>query len=315
MLRVSRTLAERVGELALTLMLLSGAGFMMRSFMALYRLDPGVETEGLVTMQIYLPLTKYPEMEPRRVVYTDLLDRLGTAPEVASSTLATAWPLDGGGLSGVELGGRIAEEGVERPEVTTVTVSEDYFDVMRIELLQGRNFNREDGLPGSQVAVVNQRFVDLHMRDGDPRGRTVRVTYEGASVSEAEWLTVVRVAPTIRHRVVQQREPDPVVYLPLRLNPSRGIRLAVRSRGDVAGVSALVRETLQLVEPDVPIFNIMTMDQQLAEERWPFRVFGILIHRLRGHRTDPVGGGALLNHRPLGGSARAGIRHPRLAWG
>lgn len=266
-----------VGELVLTLILLSGAGFMMRSFMNLYTLDTGVDTEGVVTMQIYLPLTKYPELEPRRVVYRDFLDRLDALPEVASSTVTTALPMGGGGLSGVEVDGRVTEPGVEPQTVTTLAASEEYFDVMGLELLQGRAFGREDGRPGSEVAIVNQRFVDLHLAGGEPLGRQVRVGFEGSPLPEAPWLTVVGVAPTVRQRALEEREPDPVVYLPLTLNPSRGTFVAVRARGGgAATVSGPVRESMGLVDPDLPLSDLMTLDQRLAQQRWPFRVFGTL---------------------------------------
>jgi putative ABC transport system permease protein len=84
----------------------------------------------------------------------------------------------------------------------------------------------------------------------------------------------VGIAPTIRQRSVQERDPDPVVYLPYRADPQRGMVLIVRTNVGPAGVTASVRDAMRLVEPDLPLFNIQTMDQGLAQQRWPFRVFG-----------------------------------------
>jgi len=250
---------------------------MMRSFMNLYTLDTGVDAEGVVTMQIYLPLTQYPELEPRRVVYRDFLDRLDALPEVESSTVVTALPVRGGGGSGLEIDGRVTEPGVTPPSVTTVSVSEEYFDVMGLDLLQGRPFDREDGGPGSEVAIVNQRFVDLHLDGGEALGRQIRVGYEGSPLDSASWMRVVGVAPTVRQRNIQEPEPDPVVYLPLFLAPARSTFVAVRPRGgDPASVSGPVRESMGRVDPDLPLSDIMTLEQRLAQERWPFRVFGTL---------------------------------------
>ena len=264
-----------VGEMALTIVLLSGAAFMMRSFMNLYTLDLGIDTGGLVTMQIYLPLTKYPEPGPRRDLYRDFLDRLDGVPDIRSSTVANASPLSGGGAAGLEVDGQAAEPGETRPTVSSVVASENYFATLGIELIQGRPFTREDGLPGSEVAIVNQRFADLYLGGGDPLGRSIRLV-DDPNAPEPPWLTVVGVTPTIRQRNIEDREPDPVVYTPLAFNPVRGTILIVRARGDQAAATSAVRETMRAVEPDIPLYDIMTLDQRIAQERWPFRVFGTM---------------------------------------
>jgi predicted permease len=249
---------------------------MMRSLMAVYRMDPGVETEGVMTMITYLPQRPYQQMAARRVLYADMLDRLAADPRTANSALTNALPLLGGGGSGVEVDGRAAAEADDRPQVTTVIASDRYFDVLGIELLAGRSFTREDGLPGAYNAIVNQRFVDQHLGGGDPLGRTVRVGYEGSPVEKAEWLTVVGVAPTIRQRSMQEPEADAVVYLPLNLAPPRTIRLAARSSVDLAQVAEGAREAFQMADPDLPVAEVATMNQELAQQRWPFVVFGTL---------------------------------------
>jgi predicted permease len=266
-----------MGEVALTLVLLSGAGFMMRSFVNLYRLDPGVDTEGLVTMQIYLPLTKYPRPDQQTALYDELVDRMrGVSAVGGRVALANAMPLGGGGLGGLELDGRAAEAGEARPNVTSLTVSEDYFDVLRLPLRQGRAFNREDGVSGSEVGIVNQRFVDLYLAEGEVLGRRFRLVAGEAAPPDQPWLTVVGVVPNVRQRDVEQLEDDAVVYRPLRSAPARSISLLVRAVGDPTAATSVVRETMRVVEPDVPLSEIMTFDERLAEDRWPFRVFGTL---------------------------------------
>lgn len=268
-----------VGEVALTLVLLSGAGFMMRSFMNLQRLDLGISTEGLLTAQIYLPLTKYPEPSQQMVVWNDLLERLDGSSTLRSRALTNALPVSGGGGPGIELDGRAAEPGETRPTVTSLAVSDGYFEVLGLETIQGRTFTREDGAPGAEVAIVNQRFVDLHFADGNALGRRVRAVPgapPGVTPPETPWLTVVGVVPNVRQRNVQEREPDPVVYAPMRQSPARVVSLMVRSTGEQAAVTTQLRETMRSVEPDVPLYDVMSMDERLAQERWPFRVFGTL---------------------------------------
>jgi predicted permease len=272
-----------VGEIALTLVLLAGAGFMMRSFMNLYRLDVGVETEALVTTQIYLPLTKYPEPAMQMAVWDDLLDRLNGSAVLQGRALTTALPVSGGGAQGAEFDGREAEPGETRPLVTTMSVSDGYFETLGIETLQGRRFNRDDGTDGAEVAIVNQRFVDMHFTDGDALGRRVRLgAVDGDTPLQSRWLTVIGVVPNVRQRNVQELEPDPIVYSPMRQSPNRIVSLLTRSSSDEATVIAHLREVMRSVEPDVPLADAMSLDAQLAQERWPFRVFGTLFALFAG---------------------------------
>jgi predicted permease len=265
-----------VGELILTLVLLSGAGFMIRSFMQLYAMDFGIEAEGIATMEIYLPLTQYPELEPRWELYQAFLDRVSTAPEIHSGALVTALPAGGGGGSPLELDGVALEEDVARPITTLLTASEGYFEAVGIDLLRGRSFVGGDGAPGAEVAIVNQRFVELHFPDGDPIGRQIRVAYEGHPIADAPWLTVVGVTPTIRQAALEERQPDPVVYLPLQMNPSRTTFFVARTRTGIAAVAPAVRESMRLVNPDLPVFNVRTLEDALAEGRWAHRTFGTM---------------------------------------
>ncbi|MEQ1855009.1 MAG: ABC transporter permease [Longimicrobiales bacterium] len=275
-----------VGEVALTLVLLSGAGFMMRSFMSLYRLDLGIDTQGLITTQIYLPLTKYSEPSQQMVVWDDLLERLDGNSELEARALTTALPISGGSAPGLELDGRAAEAGATRPTVTTLSVSDGYFEVLGLETIQGRTFGRDDGMPGSEVAIVNQRFVELHFPDGNAVGRQVRTVAApppgAAPAPEAPWRTVVGVVPNVRQLNIEEREPDPIVYGPLRQTPNRVVNLLARSSNDEAAVTETLREVMRSVEPDVPLYDIMSMDARLAQERWPFRVFGTLFALFAG---------------------------------
>ena len=266
-----------MGEVVLTLVLLSGAGFMMRSFMNLYTLDLGVDTDRLLTMEIYLPLTQYPQPAQQIGVYDELLDRMRTVASVGGqAALTSAPPLGGGGGGGLELDGRAAEPEETRPTVTSLVVSEDYFDVLRLPLRQGRVFTREDGEPGSEVAIVNQRFVDLHFADGEALGRRLRLVSGETAAPDAPWFTVIGVAPNVRQRDIEDQQADAVVYRPLRSAPVRSAILLVRADGDPAAATASVRETMRTVEPDVPLADVMSMDDRLALQRWPFRVFGTL---------------------------------------
>ena len=165
-----------VGEVVLTLVLLSGAAFMMRSFLTMYSMDVGIETSQLVTMRLYLPLTQYPDPGPRAELYQNFEDRLAGIPRITGA-IAGAPPLAGGPNLPLEVDGRVAEDGETLPRVTTVPVSDRYFDAVQIEALRGRLFSRSDGLPGSEAAIVNERFVEMQ----PSRGRSSRPVHPRAN--------------------------------------------------------------------------------------------------------------------------------------
>jgi len=174
--------------------------------------------------------------------------------------------------------GRPTPAGEKPPDVTLVTISSNYFDTLGMRLLRGRAFTDVDGTPGHEAAIVNQRFVSMYFQGDDPLGRRIRLTDSSPQLQPPPPLdaTIVGVVPTVRQRNFQEPDPDPVAYLPYRADPQRFATLVVRGTGDPARITSLVREEMRAIEPDLPLFQIQTMDQLLAQQRWPFRVFGTM---------------------------------------
>jgi predicted permease len=266
-----------VAEVVLTLVLLAGAGFMMRSFLTMYRMDLGIDTSHLLTMRLTLPLTKYPQREPRVAVYQHLEERLRGVKAIQSAALTTNPPMQGGFVRQLSIEGRPQPEGVPVPEVTMVSVSTGYFDTLRIPIVRGRAFTDTDGTPAQPSAIVNQRFVALHFSGEDPVGHRIRLVDSGPPGPNSSLpvdITIVGIVPNVRQRSFQEPDPDPIVYLPYRADPQRFSMLMVRTASDPGTVTPLVREEMRIVEPDLPLFDIQTMDARLAQMRWPMRVFG-----------------------------------------
>ena len=158
-----------------------------------------------------------------------------------------------------------------------LSVGDGYFDTLGVQLLRGRAFTPADGQAGQESAIVNRRFVSTHFADEDPVGRRIRLEIPNRppDTPEPPWLTIVGVAPDIRQVVGQQdAELSPLVYVPHRTESPRSGVLLVRTMSDPADVTALVRDTMRVVEPDLPLFNIQTLDQRIAQQRWQFRVLG-----------------------------------------
>jgi predicted permease len=271
-------------EVVLTLVLLAGAGFMMRSFMALYTMDLGIDTSHLLTMRLALPLAKYPRPEPRAALYHQLEERLRTVSAIQSAAITTNPPTSGGLLRQLAVDGRPTPAGEKPPDVTLVSISSGYFGTLGMRIVRGRAFTDDDGTPGHEAVIVNQRFVTMHFQGEDPLGRRVRLTDSSPQLQPPPPIdaTIVGVVPTVRQRNFQEPDPDPVVYLPYRTDPQRFATLVVRGAGDPSRITSLVREEMRAIEPDLPLFQIQTMDQLLAQQRWPFRVFGTMFALFAG---------------------------------
>jgi predicted permease len=272
------TSALIVVEIALTLVLLAGAGFMMRSFLALYRMDLGIDSSRLLTMRLSLPLGRYPKPEPRTLLFQRLAERLRGVSAIQASAVTSNLPMLGGFLRQLTVEGRPDRPGERPPDVTVVSVGAAYFDTLGMKMVRGRTLNDSDGTPGHEAVLVNQRFVAMHFPGEDPVGQRIRlVDATPARVYDATpplSATIVGVVPTVRQRNFQEPDPDPVAYVPYRTDPQRFVFLVVRGQGDPAALTSLVREQMRAIEPDLPLFGILTLDQMLAQMRFSFRVFG-----------------------------------------
>ncbi|HMJ86768.1 MAG TPA: ABC transporter permease [Vicinamibacterales bacterium] len=266
-----------VAELALTLVLLAGAGLMMRSFLTLYRLDVGVDTAHLLTMRLALPAQKYLTIESRRAFFERLDQRIAGISGIQAGMITTNMPLGGGNGRLLAVEGRPLAAGEQAPLVTQLMIGPRYFETLGLQIVRGRGFEEVDGTTGHETAIINQRFATMHFGSEDPLGRRIKLTPDGALVPGAAvptWVTVVGVSPSIRQSNMQEPQPDAVAYIPLRSQAPGFALLMIRAGGDAASVTSLMREEVRAIDPDLPLFEIKTMDQQLAQARWPFRVFG-----------------------------------------
>jgi putative ABC transport system permease protein len=268
-----------VVELALTIVLLVGAGLMIRSFMKLYTLDIGIDPRHLMSMQMRLD-SKYKTPELRRAFYDRLVPKLTAIAGVDAVALTTSMPPFGGGRRGIEIEGRPARKpGDEPPPVTTVTVSPSFFATAGVQVRRGRGFSETDGPPGAENIVINDLLATQFFPTEDPIGRRLRFVSRDAPPAGQPapiWWTIVGVSPSIRHSNPQNPAQSPVVYLPYRQDPPGFATLMVRSRLPPGAVMTEVRQAVQSIDQDQPVFTIRTMEQSLAREMWPFRVFGSL---------------------------------------
>jgi putative ABC transport system permease protein len=265
-----------VTQVTLTLVLLAGAGFMMRSFLILYRMDAGFDSSRLLTMQLLMPARKYVTPADRSAFLKRVDERVSTAAAVESATTTSNWPYGGGAPRLLAIEGRTLP-GPRAPSVTIVSTGPRYFDTLGVRLIRGRALTESDGV-SQQSVVVNRRLAEMYFPGENPVGRRIQLTEEFPTGPQTGWFTVVGISPNIRQRDFQEPDPDPVAYVPHIESPGlgRGVSLLVRTRVDPAKATAAVREEVRAIDADMPLFNIRTMEEQLAQLRWPYRVFGAM---------------------------------------
>ncbi len=262
-----------VTELALTLVLLAGAGFMMRSFLMVYQLDIGVDTTAIITANVSIPDRKYHEPDQRRAFFKQLDERLNTIGALEAASVATSWPAGGGGNRTFVIDGRTPEAGAQLPAATSVAIGPRYFETIGAPLVRGRALTHSDGVAGQLNVIVNQRFAAMHFSGQDAVGQRIGFTPDAAK-PPAAWLTIVGLAPNVRQRNADQADPDPVIYLPYGFDPQLSIGVLARSRTTAAAVAPQLRSELRAIDPDLPLFQIRSMAENLAQQRWPITIFG-----------------------------------------
>ena len=265
-----------VAQLTLTLILLAGAGLMMRSFINLYRLNLGMDTSRLLVAFFIMPTRNYPTPERHVAFLRRLNDRLAAAGDIVSATTTTHLPMGWGAELQLTIDG-LTPLGDRLPLATVLEIAPRYFDAVGARLIRGRVFEEADGTPGRMNAIVNQRLVSMFFADQDPIGRRIKLTTPTAAGTQTDWLTIVGVAPTVRQRSLQLPDPDPVVYVPHGTTKLMvPMSLIVRGRGDPNALTPVLRREMAALDPDLPLSNIRTLDNFLAQLRWSSRIFGTM---------------------------------------
>ncbi|HEX7235650.1 MAG TPA: ABC transporter permease [Gammaproteobacteria bacterium] len=270
-----------VGQIALTIVLLVGAGLMIRSFLITQQFDIGVNTENLVSVQLTLPNARYPQPADRVAFQEQLTERLEAVPGVDSLTIVSNPPAGGAQMLTLKIDGREMTDTNNRlPTVYRLVVVPDYFESLELPIRRGRGFAETDGLPGSEAVIVNEAFVARYFPDADPVGARLRLGQDvnrGTEDPAAPWLTIIGVSPSVYQQSPQQDlSMQPTVYVPFRQEPLIGFTILARTNvaGDV--VVNGIRNELRQLDADLPLFNIRTMDDILAQRNWPYRIFGTL---------------------------------------
>jgi predicted permease len=267
-----------IAEVAISVVLLIGAGLLINSFLRLRNVDPGFQSDNLLTMRIALPQLKYPDHATRKTFYGQLLSRVEALPGVRSAAVTNWIPLTmQGDTFGISIEGRPDPGAQEMPDVVTRVVSPGYFNTMGIELLRGRLFDDvQDRTDSRLVAVISETMARRLWPDEDPLGKRIK---PGRSDSDEEWITVIGVAEDVRQFELTA-EPRLQMYLSYS-QPGFFVpgHLVVRTEVEPASLIAPVREAVWSIDKDQPVSNIRSMEEifseSIARQRFSMLLLGI----------------------------------------
>ena len=270
-----------VTEVALSLMLLAGAGLLIRTALAVERVDVGFRTDRVLTMRVPLPERRYPDRERRVRFFQDLLARVGAVPGVEGVGLNSGLHPFGSLTAPAHVDGA-SEPGVQ-PAVIHQT-NAGYPKALGIRLLHGRPFSESDVDRGLPLAIVNETFVRTRLGGQPPLGRTIRVprlTQAPFDVSGDAFEVIGVVSDTLNRGVTEDVMAE--IYVPYTL-AGRADRLAVLARADAASITRAALGQIYAIDPEQPATDVMTIDRAMqdfiyAEPRFNvvlFSVFAVL---------------------------------------
>ena len=249
-----------VTEIALALMLLVGAGLLIRSFMHVLNTNPGFESERTITMDVAVPGSRYPEATNRIEFFTRLLDRASALPGVHAAGAISFLPLAGmGAATAYEVVGQPPPPKGEDHVCDVRVATNGYFEALRIPLLRGRWFNENDANDVKNRVIINEAMARRHWPGEDPIGKRIKVYWNDTREDE-----IIGVVGDVRQTTLEEA-PRATNYWPYARFPYNGMTLTIRTAGDptsiVRSVVAIVRDQ----DPQLAVADIRTMEQVVSD--------------------------------------------------
>jgi putative ABC transport system permease protein len=257
-----------VSEIAAALVLLIGAGLLIKSFTQLLSTDPGLSPENVITMGLTLPQSTYSTPQSRTVFYQQVLERVAQSPGVEAAGIVNILPIQNSGYNGkIWVEGEPLPAAGSEPIAEYRAASQDYFRALGIPLASGRFFNRQDREKVTPVAIINQTFARRYLQGRGPLGHRIRK-------EETDWLTIVGVVGDVKQSGLT-RAIMPEVYTPYSQAESasltQGMSLVVRAAGEPVELVQNIRRAVAEIDPAQPVHNVQTMreviDRSVSDRR------------------------------------------------
>ncbi len=253
-----------VGQVALTVMLLTGAGLLIRSFVALKEVDPGFRSQGVLSMRLAIPRNKYKQDQKVASLSQMILERVRALPNVEAVGMGNRLPLSGPtGVSTIQFE-RVGQDPGNLSATDDTTVTPDYFSAMNIPLMQGRSFTEHDNADSPLVVILDQQVAQRAWPGESPIGKRIR------SGPDSKWAEVVGVVGHVRHEQLESDRRLQIYWNYLQRARDR-MSLVVRTSGDPRSLVTPVLGAIKSVDPDQPAFAIRTMNEvvdQSISMRW-----------------------------------------------
>jgi predicted permease len=251
-------------EVALALVLLIGAGLMVRSIISIYGVDLGLNSKNVLTMRLDLPLTRYPKAEQRLSFYKEVLRRIQALPGVVAVAGTSQIPFTGGEVAGFVIEGKPLPDSVSKWPIAYYHVTTaDYFQTLKIPLMKGREFSEQDDKDAPGAVIINETLAERYFPGEDPVGKRIRLEGEG----EHEALqSIVGVVGDVRNASLDA-QPIPEVYRHYPQTDGRkGLSVVLRSASDPWwSIAPAARSEIWAVDKDMAIYNVATVDQIISE--------------------------------------------------
>jgi putative ABC transport system permease protein len=259
-----------IGQVALSLVLLIGAGLLLRSFVRLLQADPGFDQRNVLTMNVSLSTQKYAKPDQQVAFFDDMLRRVAALPGVKSDAISAALPLTWIRITPVLPQGQPEVPLAQRPFVDVEAVSLGWFETLRVPLRAGRGFDSSDRAQSAPVVVVNERFAREYWPSQNPLSQHVVI---GRRPVPAQ---VVGVSADVKNRGLEQ-DPQPQLYLPFPQLPWGSMNLLVRTEVAPASLEPAIRAQITAIDPDQPVTKVKTVNELMNDARTQPRFLLMLV--------------------------------------
>jgi putative ABC transport system permease protein len=271
-----------VGQVALASLLLVGSSLLIQSFQQLQRVPLGFDPQNLLTVGIKLSSSNYQSDANETVntakmaaFYESLLERIKSVPGVEAFALGSNSPFNGNNYS-TDFGvvGQPEPRLGEEPSAEYESVSPDYFRTLKIQVIRGRTFDAEDRVGKTPVVLIDENLANRCFPGQDPIGQQLA---EDAHKADSIKYTIVGIVRTVRHDDLARQPKLAELYFPVLQRPELPMTVLLRAKGDPQGLISAVRQAVQSVDPNLPVFNIRTMESQLSNELVTQRLSVVLV--------------------------------------